>query len=186
MNIAIGISGASGAVYAKKLIELLNGKHNLFVSITKNGLDIFRYEIGIDFRDFIKNFDASFFEDNDFYSPIASGSFIIDVCAVVPCSMKTLSAIANGYADSLIVRCADIAVKQKKQLILLPRETPLSSIHLENMLKLSRLGVSIVVPSAAFYFKPKGLDDMVDFIVSKVMDEMGIDNNLYTRWGAKK
>ena len=101
---------------------------------------------------------------------------------IVPCTMKTLSAIANGYAGSLIERAADVAIKEGRPLILSPRETPLSAIHLENMLKLARLGVRIVPPVAGFYSKPESIDDMIDFMAGKVLDQMRIDHDLYRRW----
>ena len=185
MKIGIGVSGASGAVYPKRLIEFLDKKVELFVFASDTAKEIFKYEIGLDFVEFIKTTEARYFETDDFYAPVASGSFGLDSCVILPCSMKTLSAIANGYADSLITRCADVAIKQSKKLIVSPREMPFSAIHLENMLKLSRLGASIVVPAPAFYFKPKTLNDMVDFVVGKILDELGIENNLYLRWGAK-
>lgn len=185
MKIALGISGASGAVYAKRLIEYLNNKHELFVTISKTAKLIFKEEVGIEFDSFIKTKNANLFDNGDFYTPISSGSFRLDACVIVPCSMKTLSAVANGYSDSLITRCSDIAIKQRGKLIIVPRETPLSSIHLENMLKLSRLNVSIVIPSPAFYNKPATLQDAIDFVVGKIADELGIENNLYLKWGEK-
>ncbi len=185
MKIAVGISGASGATYSKRLIEYLENKHKLLVSASNVAQEIFKYETGLDFLQFIKTKNVEYFDCDDFYSPIASGSFIVDACIILPCSMKTLSAIANGYADSLITRCADVALKQKRKLILSPREMPFSAIHLENMLKLSKLGASIVVPAPAFYQKPKNIGDIVDFIVGKILDELGMDNNLYQRWGQK-
>jgi 4-hydroxy-3-polyprenylbenzoate decarboxylase len=183
MKIALGISGASGAIYAKRLIEYLTKSHTLYVTISKVAKEIFFTEIGFGFEQFIKQFDIPVYECEDFYSPLASGSFKLDACIIAPCSMKTLSSVANGYADTLISRCGDVAIKQKHKLVLLPRETPLSAIHLENMLKLARLDVSIVVPSIAFYNKPAKLEDAIDFIVGKVLDELNIENSLYKRWG---
>ncbi len=183
MKIAIGISGASGSIYAKKIIEFLDKNHELFVAISETAKKIFSYEIGITFDNFAKNFNFKQFNEKDFYSPIASGSFKIDTYIIIPCSMKTLSAIANGYADTLITRCADVAIKQKRKLILLPRETPFSAIHLENMLKLANLGASIIVPSPAFYHKPQTIDDLVNFIVGKVLDELDIEHEFYKPWG---
>ena len=117
------------------------------------------------------------------FAPISSGSFKIDACVIVPCSMKTLGSIANGCSDTLVARCADVSIKQKRKLVVVPRETPLSAIHLENMLNLSRLNVSIVVPSVGFYSKPKTIDDCADFVVGKILDELDIEHSLYTRWG---
>ncbi len=185
MKIGIGISGASGAVYPKRLIEYIDNKHELFVCASEMAKKIFTKETLITFNEFISSKNVKYFEPYDFYSPIASGSFKFDACVILPCSMKTLSAIANGYADSLITRCADVAIKQQRKLIVAPREMPFSAIHLENMLKLSKLGVSIVVPSPAFYHNPKNLQDLIDFVVGKILDELNIENNLYTRWEYK-
>ncbi len=185
MKIAVGISGASGAIYPKRFIEYLENKEELFVCASDIAKEIFEYETGEDFKKFISSKNVKYFECGDFNSPLASGSFKLDACVILPCSMKTLSAIANGYADSLLTRCADVAIKQKRRLIIAPREMPFSAIHIENMLKLSRLGASIVVPAPAFYSKPKSVSDMVDFVVGKILDELGIDNDLYLRWGEK-
>ncbi|WP_025209777.1 UbiX family flavin prenyltransferase [Hippea sp. KM1] len=183
MRIAIGISGASGAIYAKRLIEELSDDHELFLVISKNARFIFKQEIGIGFDDFIKGFSVRLFEENDFTSPIASGSYKLDACIITPCSVKTLSAIANGYADNLISRCADVSLKEKRKLLLLVREMPLSAIHLENMLKLSRMGAVIMPPCPAFYHKPQTIEDMVNFVISRVLDHLNIENNLTKRWG---
>jgi 4-hydroxy-3-polyprenylbenzoate decarboxylase len=118
------------------------------------------------------------------YAPVASGSFKTDGMFVVPCSMKTLAGIANGYADNLIQRAADVVIKEGRPLLLSPREMPFSAIHLENMLKLARLGVKIAPPIPAFYHKPKSLDDMVSFIVGKMLDAFGIEHEIFRRWGS--
>jgi 4-hydroxy-3-polyprenylbenzoate decarboxylase len=120
-------------------------------------------------------------------APIASGSFKTDGMLIVPCSMKTLSGIANGYANNLIERTADVTIKEGRALLLSPREMPFSAIHLENMLKLARIGVKIVPPVLAFYHKPKKIDDIVDFIAGKILDAVGVEHEIYRRWeGSKK
>ncbi len=182
MRIVIGISGASGSVYTKKLIEYLNGAHELFVVASQNAKNIFAQETGLNFYSFIKTKKVHLFENNQMNSPLSSGSFITDACIIIPCSMKTLSSIANGYSDTLISRCADISIKEQRKLILAPREMPLSAIHLENMLKLARLGVSIVIPSPPFYNHPKTVDDLVSSVVGRVLDLLKIKNNIYERW----
>ena len=123
------------------------------------------------------------YTNNDWFAPIASGSSVSDVMIICPCSMASLGKIAGGIGDDLLIRAADVVMKERKNLILVPRETPLSSIHLENMLKLSKIGVSILPPVPAFYNHPKTIDDMIDFYVARILDQAGIKNNLTSRWG---
>ncbi|MDP3049586.1 MAG: flavin prenyltransferase UbiX [Thermodesulfovibrionales bacterium] len=124
-----------------------------------------------------------FYRDDQLDAPIASGSFKTDGMLIVPCSMKTLSGIANGYANNLIERAADVTIKEGRALLLSPREMPFSAIHLENMLKLARIGVKIAPPVLALYHKPKKIDDMVDFIAGKILDAVGLEHEIYKRWG---
>ena len=118
----------------------------------------------------------------DIRSVIASGSYRVDAMIVVPCSMDTLAAIAGGLSSNLLQRAADVTLKEGRQLLLVTRETPLSAIHLENMLKLARLGVRIVPPMPAFYHHPKSISDLVDFVVGRILDQLGMPHHLYTRW----
>jgi len=118
-------------------------------------------------------------------APISSGSYRTDGMIIAPCSMKSLASIRVGLSDNLITRAADVVLKERKKLVIVPRETPLSSIHLENMLHLSNYGAIIVPPMPAFYNKPKTLDDVVDHFVARILDQFGIDNDYTTRWGEK-
>lgn len=128
------------------------------------------------------NLSDNYYDNNDFFTPVASGSNKFDAVLVIPCSMKTLSAIANGYSHNLIGRVCDIALKEQRKLIIMPREMPFSTIHLENMLKLSKYGALIMPPIPAYYNDPKSIEDIVDFIVGRVLDNLDIENNLFNRW----
>ena len=194
----VAVSGASGAPYALRLLQLLvKGGHSVYVSISGDGLSIIRDETGLvlkgtegDIRSALekhlkaKKGQVSYFDEDNMYAPIASGSVKVDAMVVIPCSMKTLAAIAQGYASTLIERAADVTLKERRKLILVPRETPLSAIHLRNMLTLAELWGHIIPAMPAFYHHPKHVSDMVDFIVGRVLDGMGIENDLSPRWGS--
>src|SRR6185369_5457820 len=125
----------------------------------------------------------AYYAEDDFYAPIASGSSAADAMVVVPCSMGTLSRISCGNSGNLLERSADVMLKEGRPLVLVPRETPLNAIHLEHMLKLARLGVRIVPAMPAFYQRPQSLDDLVNFVVGKVLDSLGVEQSLFRRWG---
>ena len=193
----IAISGASGAPYALRLLDvLIKGGHAIYLSISGDGLSILNDEANLmlkgsetDIQFALENhFGAkegqiSYFDEENMYATIASGSVKVDAMVVVPCSMKTLAAIAHGYASTLIERAADVTLKEKRKLIVVPRETPLSAVHLRNMLTLAELGCHVIPAMPAFYHHPKRVSDMVDFIVGRVLDSMGIENDLSPRWG---
>ncbi|MEF9438500.1 MAG: UbiX family flavin prenyltransferase [Candidatus Mariimomonas ferrooxydans] len=126
--------------------------------------------------------NVKYYKEDNLSAPVSSGSFITDGMFVVPCSMKTLSGIANGYASNLVERAADVILKENRKLILAPREMPFNAIHLENMLKLARLGVTIAPPVPAFYHKPKKINDIIDFVVGKILDSSNVNNRLFRRW----
>ncbi len=183
-KIVVGITGASGSIYAIKLIEeLLQRKYIVYVVITKEGDEVLEFETGLTLNNHFEDENNVIFCDNeDLFSPIASGSFHIDAMVIVPCSMNMLGLIANGITPNLLSRSADCVIKQKRNLVLVPRETPLSSIHLKNMLTLSNIGVTILPPSPAFYHKPKTLEDIVNFVVGKILDSLNIENETYKHW----
>ncbi|MDA8168346.1 MAG: UbiX family flavin prenyltransferase [Nitrospiraceae bacterium] len=194
----VGISGASGPVIGIRLVEeLLKAGAGVHLVISSQALEIIQYETGLAIKGdsqaetqrLVREHFSTGSEKRLFYydekcmeAPIASGSFRTDGMFVAPCSMKTLSAIANGYASNLLERAADVTIKEGGKLILSPRETPFSPIHLENMLKLARIGVTIAPPVAAFYHKPEDLQEMVDFFVGKLLDSADIRHSIFRRW----
>lgn len=195
-NYIIGITGASGSIYGKKLIEVLLGyDHHIFLTITASGKEVVKEELGLDLfgepeaiEKKIQNFfsttkdQLTYYDVNHIGAAIASGSFKTDGMIVAPCSMATASAIAHGASRNLLERAADVIMKENKPLILMPRESPLSVIHLENLLKLARCQVSIIPPMPAFYNHPETIDDIVNFTVGRVLDQLGIDHDLVKRW----
>lgn len=193
MHILLAITGASGSIYGLRLLEeLLRAGHQVTLVASQSGLEVCRYETGVDLDDSeaLKQLwnlpDASVTIRNvtDLWAPEASGSAAPDAMVIAPCSMGTVGRIANGVSGNLIERAADVMLKEHRPLLLLPRETPFSTIHLENLLKLSRCGVRIIPAMPAFYQKPENLDDLVDFVVGKLLDQLGIEQSLFKRWGA--
>jgi len=187
----LAITGASGSIFGVQLLKELLKHAEVHLIISTNTFPIIQDETGRDWatdtekviRKELSTSKLFFYKDSYMEAPIASGSFKTDGMLVVPCSMKTLSGIANGYANNLIERAADVVLKEGRLLLLSPREMPFSALHLENMLKLARLGVTIAPPVPAFYHHPKTVDDMVNFIVGKLLDRVGIEHKLFRRWG---
>jgi 4-hydroxy-3-polyprenylbenzoate decarboxylase len=186
MRIVVAITGASGVVYGKRLLEVLSEKSiETHLIISKEAGELIVSELSSK-RDDIEKLANHVYQMNDLLSPLSSGSFITDGMIIVPCSAKTLAGIANGYSDNLILRTAEVAIKQGRKLILVPRETPLSAIYLENMLKLARLGIVILPAMPAFYHNPKSINELVDFIVGKILDSLNVEHNLFKRWKGRK
>lgn len=183
MKIIVGISGGSGAIYALAILKALKDLGiETHLVVSNMGEYVVNHECGIDL-DELKNMADFYYENYNLSAPIASGSFKTDGMIVVPCSMKTLASIACGFSDSLLTRASDVCIKDKRKLVIMPRETPLSSIHLENMLKLSNLGVIIMPPTPGFYNNPQDLSDIVTSIVGRCIDQFDIDHDLLKRWG---
>ena len=182
MKIVVGISGGSGSIYAISLLKALK-ELNIETHLVVSGMGeyVTEHECGVNLEE-LKSLATYCHDNKNFAAPIASGSFKVDKMIVLPCSMKTLSAIANGYSDSLLSRACDVTIKEGRKLILVPRETPLSPIHLENMLKLSKLGVTIFPPSPGFYSHPETIEDMVLNMTGRLLDMMDVENNLVNRW----
>jgi flavin prenyltransferase len=198
------LTGASGAVYGVRLIEeLLVREQRVIMLVTDAGKIVLKREIGLDItadtETKLKGFFAgrgngeepaetrfrgllSWYPVTDIAAPVASGSYPITAMAVVPCSMSTLSGIACGRSGNLLERAADVCIKEGRPLLLSPREMPLSFIHLENMLKLARAGVIIAPPMPGFYSNPESIEDLVDFVVGKILLRLGIANDLFAPW----
>jgi 4-hydroxy-3-polyprenylbenzoate decarboxylase len=191
------MTGASGAVYGVTLVErLAEAGHDVALVVSPDGVTVLKEETGIDWsggagrvqRTLDRRFGGrvTWWEPGNFYSPIASGSHLNEGMIIAPCSMKTAAAVAHGLSASLIERAADVVLKERRPLIVVPRETPLSGIHLENLLTLSRAGAHVVAAMPAFYHHPKSIDDLVAFVVGRVLDHLGIAHELVPRWGADR
>jgi len=198
--IVVAISGASGPIMGVRLIEyLLNSGEKVAAIVSRPARQIIEYEILREKAPFSSlkellvkrglsnNYDLlSEFKNDDFFAPVASGSTRFEAVVVIPCSMKTLSAIVHGYADTLITRTCDVALKEKRRCIIVPRETPLSVVHTENIHKAALAGVEIVPPVPGFYTRPESVDDVVNFVVGKVLNLLGREHDLFESWGKRK
>jgi len=182
--VLVAITGASGVELAVLLLNQLkkHGKTTELV-ITEVAKKIINIETEHDIADIIELSDK-YYEVDDLTAGPASGSYKNNIMVIIPCSMKTLAAIANGYADNLITRAADVIIKERRKLILVVRESPFSAIHLENMLKLSRLGVVIAPPIPSYYIKPKNIEELNEYFIGRILDQIGIDSGI-KRWGDK-
>ena len=178
-RILVAVSGASGVEYARRLIEILGDRADLVT--TKDAQAVIEIETGLTMKEFAAGARSTYGEDNLAAAP-ASGSSLFRAVVVVPCSGTTLAKIAAGIADNLVTRAAAVAIKENRKLILVPRETPVGAIALENMLKLARLGVVIMPASPGFYGKPKRIADLVDFVVARILDHLGVDHSIGVRW----
>ncbi len=184
MRLIVAITGASGVVYGKRLLEVLREKKvETYLIVSKAAENVIDHELETTKRE-LEKLASHVYEVNDLNAPIVSGSFKTDGMIVIPCSMKTLAGIAHGYSDNLILRAADVTLKEKRKLILVPRETPLSVVHLRNMLDLAGQSVFIVPAMPAYYHKPDKIEDLIDFIVGKVLDLLGIEHELFKRWSS--
>jgi len=181
LKIVLGVTGASGAIYALNLAsELARAGTELTIIVSDAGKRVLAAETS----DGLQRLESygRLLSEHDIEADVASGSARTDAVVVCPCSMKTVAAIACGYAYNLICRVADVAIKERRRLVLVVREMPLSPIHLQNMLKLARLGAIILPASPGFYHEPKTVNDMVNHVVGKVLDVLGVESELYKRW----
>ena len=183
MLLIIGITGASGVIYGIRLLEVLstNKEVETHLIISEAGAAIIKHETDWELEKVRALADACY-DINDIGSRLSSGSFKRDGMVIAPCSMKTLSALANSYADNLIARSADITLKERKRLVLLARETPLHLGHLRNMVKLTEMGAVVFPPVPAFYHKPQTIQDLIDYTIGRVLDIFDIKHDLLPRW----
>ncbi|MEZ0323394.1 MAG: UbiX family flavin prenyltransferase [Hydrogenothermaceae bacterium] len=182
----VGISGASGFIYGSRLVEELSKGNLVKLIISSSAYLVMEKEEGIKKSDFIKNLNSNveIFSEKDLAASISSGSQIVKTEGVIvaPCSMATLSAVANGLSSNLIHRVCDVALKERKKLVLLVREMPYNLIHIENMKKVTMAGAVVMPASPGFYHRPKTLEDMVNFVVGKILDQFDVKHSLYKRW----
>lgn len=183
MEIILGVTGATGTIYAVKILEALKNIDSIKTHLIISDWGAKTLEIETDYSlDYLMSLADQKYDNNNLGARTSSGSFVTDGMVILPCSMKTLSSIANGYDDNLISRSAGVMIKEGRKLVLCPRETPLSAIHLENMLKLSKIGVRMLPPMPAFYTAPQSIEDIIDHHVMKVMDQFGISYQKAKRW----
>ena len=195
--ISLAITGASGVQYGFRLLEILLQKnHTVYLMVSKAAQVVIGMETEITLPGRCKDMQAFLtekykcekqqlhvFGEDEWTAPTASGGGLVDAMVVCPCSMGALSAIATGASNNLIERSADVMLKERRKLILVPRETPYSDIHLENMLKLSRMGSVILCANPGFYNKAESIDDLIDFVVAKILDQLDVEHDLQPRWG---
>ena len=183
MKLIVGITGSTGVIYGVRLLEVLKEKniesHLIITEWAKKCLTM-ETEFTLDY---VKSLASTVSDEKNMASSVSSGTHKIDGMIIIPCSMKTLSSIAEGYDETLVARAAGVTLKESRKLVLVTRETPLTAINLENMLKLARLGVVILPPVPGFYTKPKTIAELVDHTVGKCLDQFDIDHDLYKRWG---
>lgn len=184
-RIVVGITGASGAIYGIRLLEVLRGKAQTHVIVSRQGELTVRQET-IYTVDAVRALGTFAHDNEDLSAPPASGSFPIDAMVVAPCTVRSLSAIAYSQADTLLVRAADVALKERRKLILAVRESPLHWGHLDTMRRVSAMGAVVFPPVPAFYHNPRTIADLVDFTVGRMLDMIGIDHDLCPRWGERE
>ena len=199
-TVTVALTGASGMPYGLRLIEsLIRAGSRVYLLYTQAAHVVAKQELGFVLppnpseaeRLFGERYSAKqgqlrVFGREDWFAPVASGSNPPDAMVICPCTVGTLAAVAAGLSDNLIERAADVMLKESRKLILVPRETPFSSVHLENMLKLSRAGAVILPANPGFYYKPKRIEDLVDFIVARILDHLGVEHDLMQRWGEER
>ncbi len=183
-QIVVGISGASGAIYGKLLVETLSkikDKVQTHLIVTPSAVDILYYETGTKIEELLSIVDYSY-DIDEIGACVASGSYPTSAMVIAPCSMKTLAAISNGFAYNLLIRTADVMLKEQKPLIIIPRETPLNYIHLKNMLQVSKAGALVMPAMPAFYHRPDDINSLITQFIGRVLQKLGIENNYVSPW----
>ena len=182
-KIVVGITGASGAPYARRIVTLLRARKDveIGVCISQTAPEVWALECGGDLRESI---GVPIWGARDYKAPFASGSAGWHAMAVVPCSMGTAARIAHGISDTLLTRAADVMLKERRTLVVVPRETPLGLVHLENLTQLARLGATVLPAMPSFYGKPQTLDDAIDTVIGRLLDHLGLEHTLTRRWGS--
>ncbi|MDE1862922.1 MAG: UbiX family flavin prenyltransferase [Thaumarchaeota archaeon] len=183
MRLIVGMTGSSGVIYGVRMLEALRRlKVDAYLIMTEWAKKCLALETDFDLK-YVKSLAAGFSDDSNMAASVSSGTHKTDGMVIIPCSMKSLSGIANGYEENLVSRAAGVTLKESRRLVIVPRETPLTSIHLENMLKLARVGAVILPAMPGFYNRPKSIDDMINHVVGKCLDQFGIEHDLFKRWG---
>jgi 4-hydroxy-3-polyprenylbenzoate decarboxylase len=197
-QILVAMTGASGSIYGLRLTgELLRAGCQVSLLLSEPGRQVLNYECQLNWsadrgerqgqvRSYFGSESIACLDNADLFARVASGSNPADAMVIVPCSMGTAGRIAAGLSGTLLERAADVMLKERRPLLLVPRETPLSLIHLENLLKLARAGAVVIPAMPAFYHHPQSLDELVDFVVGKTLDQLGIEHRLFRRWGGKE
>lgn len=185
MSILVGVTGASGAVYGRRLVQtVVEAGYQCWLTASENGIAVSRHELGETPADWVRAPQARYFSADDHAAPFISGSSAPEACVIAPCSMATLGRVASGVSSNGIARAADVCLKERRRLVLVTRETPLSLIHIENMARATRAGAVVLPACPGFYHHPDSVDDMVDFVVGRVLDIINVPHRLTTRWGA--
>lgn len=184
-RLVVGITGATGAVFGVRLLEALQDTDvETHLVLSKWAMQTIEHETNLTVQE-VKALASVTHAEGNMGASVSSGSFVTEGMVITPCSMRTVAAIANGVGDHLVHRAADVVLKERRRLVLVAREMPLSDIHLENMLKLSRMGVTIMPPMPAFYNHPETIDDIVNHVVARVLDQFGISADFARRWEGK-
>jgi flavin prenyltransferase len=183
-KIVVGITGASGAPYARRLLGVLVARDDVEVAVcaSRTASQVWALECG---GDLSEDVGAPLWGASDYQAPFASGSAGWHAMVVVPCSMGTLARVAHGISDTLLTRAADVMLKERRTLIVVPRETPLGVVHLENLTRIARAGALVLPAMPSFYGRPATLDDAIDTVVGRILDHLGVEHDLLRRWGSR-